>query len=63
MSKLSFTKYGRFIYTERPVIDAYMRRKNGFHDFPILFAQFDLLTKNLTERSERLAECGNEEET
>ena len=52
MSTLSITKYGMFIYTQRPVIDAYTLRKNGFYDFPILFAQFDLLNKTLTERNE-----------
>ena len=37
--------------------------KNGFYDFPILFAQFDLLSKNLTERNDWLAESWNEVET
>ena len=45
-------KYGLFIYTQRPVIDANMFIKNWINDFPILFAQFDLLSKNLTERNE-----------
>ena len=46
MSTLSFAKYGMFIYTQRPVIDA----KNFFsYDFPIPFAQLDLLSKNLTK--------------
>ena len=49
MSTLSFAKYGLFIYTQRPDIDANMLEKIGFYDFPILFAQFDLLSKNLTE--------------
>ena len=56
MSTLSITKYGLFIYTQRPAIDANKLRKTGFYDFPILFAQFDLLSKILTERNERLAE-------
>ena len=51
MSTLSFAKYGMFISTQRPVIDANTLRI-FFYDFPILFAQFDLLSKNLTERSE-----------
>ena len=42
MSTLSFATYGIFIYTQRSVIDASMLRKNGFSDFPIVFAQFDL---------------------
>ena len=33
------------------------------YDFPILFAQFDLLSKHLTERSVRPAESGNDAET
>ena len=52
MRTLSFAKYGMFIYTQRPVIDANTLRKNGFYDFLILFAQFDLLSKHLTERSQ-----------
>ena len=52
MSTLSFAKYDMFIYTQRPVIDANTRRKNGFYDFPILFALFDLLSKYLKERSD-----------
>ena len=51
-----------FIYTQRPVIDANMLRKNGFYEFPILVAQVDLLSKNLTGRSEWLAESWNEVE-
>ena len=51
MSAFSFAKYGMFIYTQRPVIDANSLRRNGFNNFPILFAHFDLLSKNLTERS------------
>ena len=48
MSTLSSTKYGMFIYTQRPVIDVYtLRKKVFFYDFLILFAQFDLLSKNL----------------
>ena len=63
MSTLSFANYGMFIYIQRPVIDANTLRKNEFSDFPILFAQFDLLSWNLTERSERFAESENEAET
>ena len=51
MNTLSFAKYGMFIYPHRPIIAANMLRKNGLYDFHILFAQFDLLSKNLTERS------------
>ena len=51
MSTLSITKYGMFIYTQPLVINA-NTLKNGFYDFPIIFAQFDLLSKNLTERNE-----------
>ena len=52
VSTVSITKYGMFIYTQRPVIDANTLRKNGFYDFPILFPQFNLLSQNLTERNE-----------
>ena len=38
----------------------YDAQKNGFYDFHIVFAKSDLLNKNLTERSECLAESGNE---
>ena len=51
MNTLSFAKYGMFIYPQRPVIEAITLRKNGLYDFHILFAQFDVLSKNLTERS------------
>ena len=44
LSSLSFANYGMFIYTQRPVIDANMLRKNVFSDFPFPFAQFDLLS-------------------
>ena len=56
MSTLLFASYGMFIYTQRPVL-------NGFYVFPILMAQFVLYSKNLTERSEWLAESGNEADT
>ena len=36
--------------------------KNVFYDFPIFFAQFVLLSKNLTERSECFVERRNEAE-
>ena len=49
-----------FIYTQRSVIDASTLRKNGFSDFPIVFAQFDLLSENLAERSERFEESDHE---
>ena len=54
MSTLSFAKYGLFIYTQRPVIDAntLRKKKSFFYDFPILFAHFDQLSKNLAEISE-----------
>ena len=62
MSTLSFAKYGMFIYTQWPVIDNNTLRKIGFYDFPIIFAQFDLLSKIVTERNERIADSGNEAE-
>ena len=62
MSTLSFAQYGLFIYTQWPVIDFNTLRKNWIYDFSILLAQFDLLSKNLTERSERLAESENDVE-
>ena len=43
MSTLLFAKYAMLIYT---------LRKIGFYDFPILFAQFELFSKILTERVE-----------
>ena len=55
MNSFPFARYIRFIYTstlERSEI-------NGFYDF-LVFVQSDLLSKNLTEKSERLAESGNE---
>ena len=52
MSTLSFANDGLFIYTPWPVIDANTLRKKGLCDFHILFAQFDLLSNNLTEGSE-----------
>ena len=39
-----------------------MLRKNGYYNISILFAQFDLFSKNLTEKSETLAGSGNEAE-
>ena len=48
VSILSFAKNGIFIYTQLPVIDA-NTLKLDFMIFSILFAQFDLLSKNLTE--------------
>ena len=63
MSTLSFAKFGMFIYTQRPYIDTNTLRNKVFYDFPFFFAKFDLLSKNLTERRERLVESGDEAET
>ena len=43
-----FARYTRFMYMciQWPVIDA--QKNNGFHDFPTVFAQSDLLSKNST---------------
>ena len=45
-SRVAFTI---FTYTGRSVTVANTLRKNGFYDFPIVFVQPDLLSKNLTE--------------
>ena len=47
---LSFVKYDRFNYRQRPVIDANTLRKMDYY-LLILFRQFNLLSKNLAERS------------
>ena len=52
MADLKDGKIWPVIYTQRPVIDAKTLGKNVYYDFPIRFAQFDQLSKNLTERRE-----------
>ena len=61
--EVSFAKYGLFLYTQRPARDANTLRTNWILSFFISFAQFDLLSKDVTEGSEWLAERCNEAET